>query len=79
MPAGFFVTAAKLGANLTVFLSCIIAANLTVFLCSKISANLTVFRWSKIVANFRSQTCKCKKGSDWLKSRVEAQNNIFKL
>ena len=28
---------------------------------------------------FRSQTCKCKKGSDWLKRWVEAQHNIFKL
>ena len=29
--------------------------------------------------DFRSQTCKCKKGSDWLKRWVEAQHNIFKL
>ena len=28
---------------------------------------------------FRSQTCICKKGSDWLKRWVEAQHNIFKL
>ena len=27
----------------------------------------------------RPQTCKCKKGSDWLKRWVEAQHNIFKL
>ena len=26
-----------------------------------------------------SQTCNCEKGSDWLKRRVEAQHNIFKL
>ena len=26
-----------------------------------------------------SQTCSCKKCSDWLKRWVEAQNNIFKL
>ena len=26
-----------------------------------------------------SQTCNCKKGSDWLKKWVEAQHNIFKL
>ena len=25
----------------------------------------------------RSQTCKCKKGSDWLKRWVEAQHNIL--
>ena len=29
--------------------------------------------------HIRSQTCKCKKGSDWLKRWVEAQHNIFKL
>ena len=27
----------------------------------------------------RPQTCKCKKGTDWLKRWVEAQHNIFKL
>ena len=31
------------------------------------------------LTSFRSQTCKCKKGSDWLKRWVEAQHNIFKL
>ena len=25
------------------------------------------------------QTCKCKKGTDWLKRWVEAKHNIFKL
>ena len=28
---------------------------------------------------YRPQTCKCKKGTDWLKRWVEAQHNIFKL
>ena len=28
---------------------------------------------------FRSQTCNCKKGIDWLKRWTEAQHNIFKL
>ena len=35
----------------------------------------TLFSW----ASFRPQTCKCKKGTDWLKRWVEAQHNIFKL
>ena len=26
---------------------------------------------------FRSQTCSCEKGSDWLKRWVEAQHNIL--
>ena len=26
---------------------------------------------------FRPQTCKCKKGTDWLKRWVEAQHNIL--
>ena len=26
---------------------------------------------------FMPQTCKCKKGTDWLKRWVEAQHNIF--
>ena len=29
--------------------------------------------------DIRSQTCKYKKGSDWLKRLVEAQHHIFKL
>ena len=34
---------------------------------------------SEMGYGFRSQTSKCKKGSDWLKRWVEAQHNIFKL
>ena len=32
-----------------------------------------------ICTSCRSQTCNCRKGSDWLKRWVEAQHNIFKL
>ena len=37
------------------------------------------FLRSYYICKYRPQTCKCKKGSDWLKRWVEAQHNIFKL
>ena len=38
-----------------------------------------VLKFYNLEARYRPQTCKCKKGTDWLKRWVEAQHNIFKL